>query len=48
VLCVNLMKKSKEQEQMITEGFETHIKNNNLGKILRKLNKHTAENLFLS
>ncbi|EAR97727.3 endonuclease/exonuclease/phosphatase family protein (macronuclear) [Tetrahymena thermophila SB210] len=30
VLCVNLMKKSKEQEQMITEGFETHLKHNNL------------------
>lgn len=33
VLCINLMKKSKQSEQMITEGFETHMRKNNLGKL---------------
>jgi len=29
ILCINLMSKGKTEEQMLTEAFEIHIKNNN-------------------
>lgn len=34
VLCVNLMKRTKEKEEILTERFEFHIKNNNLGTFI--------------
>ncbi|EAR95552.1 endonuclease/exonuclease/phosphatase family protein (macronuclear) [Tetrahymena thermophila SB210] len=36
VICVNLMKRGKPSEQLITEGFEAHVKNNNLDHVRYK------------
>ncbi|EAR97726.2 endonuclease/exonuclease/phosphatase family protein (macronuclear) [Tetrahymena thermophila SB210] len=36
VICVNLMAKYKPSEQLITEGYEAHIKNNNLNYVKYK------------